>query len=96
MNQILTIEYPQRAPFLKSVAYGDGLPASAKWVREGILAQYTAPVKANGNGRSVAKAKTTALQAKAVKGSLKKSSVKMVKKITSKTGKPLSKKTTKK
>src|SRR5215216_1243512 len=40
MNQILTIEYPQRAPYFRSVAYGDGMPASARWVREGILAKF--------------------------------------------------------
>ena len=48
MNQILTIEYPQRAPYFKSVAYGDGMPASARWVREGILAKYTPGAKFNG------------------------------------------------
>ena len=48
MNQILTIEYPQRAPYFKSVAYGDGMPASARWVREGILAKYTPNPKFNG------------------------------------------------
>jgi 2-oxoglutarate/2-oxoacid ferredoxin oxidoreductase subunit alpha len=40
MNQILTIEYPQYAKAFKSVAFGDGMPASARWVREGILARY--------------------------------------------------------
>jgi 2-oxoglutarate ferredoxin oxidoreductase subunit alpha len=70
LNQILTIEYPQKAPNFRSVAYGDGMPASAKWVREGILAKYSVPAKANGNG-------------------------KLVKKITSKTAKPLAKKTSK-
>jgi 2-oxoglutarate ferredoxin oxidoreductase subunit alpha len=45
MNQILTVEYPQRAPYFKSVAYGDGMPASAKWVREGILEKYAIPEK---------------------------------------------------
>jgi 2-oxoglutarate ferredoxin oxidoreductase subunit alpha len=45
MNQILTVEYPQRAPYVKSVAYGDGMPASAKWVREGILDKYAVPEK---------------------------------------------------
>ncbi len=39
--QLLTIEYPQYATKLKSVAFGDGLPASAKWVREGILAKHS-------------------------------------------------------
>jgi 2-oxoglutarate ferredoxin oxidoreductase subunit alpha len=48
MNQILTIEYPQRAPYFKSVAYGDGMPASARWVREGILAKYTPNASHNG------------------------------------------------
>jgi len=40
LNQLLTIEYPDQAAKLKSVAFGDGLPASARWVREGILAKY--------------------------------------------------------
>jgi 2-oxoglutarate ferredoxin oxidoreductase subunit alpha len=48
MNQLLTIEYPQRAPYFKSVAYGDGMPASARWVREGILASYSPDTKYNG------------------------------------------------
>jgi 2-oxoglutarate ferredoxin oxidoreductase subunit alpha len=42
MCQLLTLEYPQYASRFKSVAVGNGLPASAKWVREGILAQHTA------------------------------------------------------
>jgi 2-oxoglutarate ferredoxin oxidoreductase subunit alpha len=67
MHQILTIEYPQKATSLKSVAYGDGMPASARWVREGILAKYSAPAKLNGNGRSAAKAKTTAAKVKSAK-----------------------------
>jgi 2-oxoglutarate ferredoxin oxidoreductase subunit alpha len=45
MNQILIVEYPQRAPYFKSVAFGDGMPASAKWVREGILAKYAVAEK---------------------------------------------------
>jgi 2-oxoglutarate ferredoxin oxidoreductase subunit alpha len=40
MDQILKTEYPQFALKFKSVAYGDGMPASAKWIREGILAKY--------------------------------------------------------
>ena len=35
MKQILTIEYPDNASSLKSVAFGDGMPASARWVRGG-------------------------------------------------------------
>ncbi len=57
MNQILTVEYPQKAPNFRSVAYGDGMPASAKWVREGILAKYAPPAKSNGsNGKAVIEA----------------------------------------
>ncbi|HLO17137.1 MAG TPA: 2-oxoacid:acceptor oxidoreductase subunit alpha [Anaerolineales bacterium] len=41
LKQILTMEYPEKAANFKSVAYGDGMPAAAKWVREGILAKYT-------------------------------------------------------
>ncbi|HET7144936.1 MAG TPA: 2-oxoacid:acceptor oxidoreductase subunit alpha [Anaerolineales bacterium] len=40
MGQILKTEYAQYAANFKSVAFGDGMPASAKWVREGILARY--------------------------------------------------------
>lgn len=48
MNQILTIEYPEKAARFKSVAFGDGMPASAHWVREGILAKYSPDGKFNG------------------------------------------------
>jgi 2-oxoglutarate ferredoxin oxidoreductase subunit alpha len=43
MKQILTIQYPDKAASLKSVAYGDGMPASARWIREGILAWAAVP-----------------------------------------------------
>ena len=43
MHQILTIQYPEKAASFKSVAYGDGMPASSKWIREGILAQAAEP-----------------------------------------------------
>ena len=66
MYQILLTEYPQFANRFKSVAFGDGMPASAKWVREGILAKYA---KA-GTPKKAATAKT-ASKAKAVSGSKK-------------------------
>jgi 2-oxoglutarate/2-oxoacid ferredoxin oxidoreductase subunit alpha len=37
LHQLLTLAYPESATKLRSVAFGDGMPASAKWVREGIL-----------------------------------------------------------
>ena len=39
--QLLTIQYPEFATRLKSIAVGDGLSASAKWVRDGILSHQT-------------------------------------------------------
>ena len=45
LKQLLTVEYPDQAANLKSVAFGDGMPASAKWVREGILAKYKQPAE---------------------------------------------------
>jgi 2-oxoglutarate ferredoxin oxidoreductase subunit alpha len=54
LGQILKAEYGQLAPKLKSVAFGDGLPASAKWVREGILAKYE-----NGAKKAVSNKKAT-------------------------------------
>jgi 2-oxoglutarate ferredoxin oxidoreductase subunit alpha len=72
LNQILTIEYPQKAPFFRSVAYGDGMPASAKWVREGILEKYAVLAKANGNGHGAVKDKSTTGKPLAKKTSRKK------------------------
>lgn len=69
MNQILKIEYPQHAAKLKPVAFVDGLPASAKWILEGILGKYegdrkkSASVKrkpAVGEKSALAKKKTPA------------------------------------
>jgi len=65
MNQILTMEYPQRAPYFKSVAYGDGMPASARWVREGILARYTPNASHNGGSNQAQTEATATLQAAA-------------------------------
>jgi 2-oxoglutarate ferredoxin oxidoreductase subunit alpha len=62
MCQILTIEYPERALAFKSVAYGDGLPASAKWIREGILARIAVSSGADGmHGKAAARADLTPL-----------------------------------
>lgn len=65
MAQILMTEYPQHAARLKTVAYGDGMPASAKWIREGILEKYK-PAKVAVKKKTVT-AKKTAVKAKAVK-----------------------------
>ncbi|MCC6299393.1 MAG: 2-oxoacid:acceptor oxidoreductase subunit alpha [Anaerolineales bacterium] len=39
LHQLLSLAYPESVSKLISVAHGDGMPASAKWVREGILAK---------------------------------------------------------
>ncbi len=67
MYQMLVIEYPDYATKFKSVAFGDGLPASAKWVREGILAKYarTAAQPASSAKAKKAPAKTKAKVARA-------------------------------
>jgi len=41
LHQLLVLANPESAMKLISVAYGDGMPASARWVREGILAKYS-------------------------------------------------------
>ncbi len=58
MCQLLTVLYPHFSARFKSVAWGDGLPASAKWVREGILAQHNVEhhTGTNGNGKKPARA----------------------------------------
>ena len=92
MLQILYVEYPQHAMKFKSVAYHDGLPASAKWVREGILAKYSEQRAVSSKQKAVgskrAKVKKTAskaatkpkVQKEATKPSAKKSAGKSKKK----------------
>jgi len=63
LDQLLKIDYPEYAMRFQSVAFGDGLPASAKWVREGILAKYKKPVAA----KAVSAAKKAPAKAKATK-----------------------------
>ncbi len=62
MYQILLTEYPQYAMKFKSVAFSDGLPAAAKWIREGILAKYEKPASAKkpASNKQAAKKKTAA------------------------------------
>jgi len=39
LHQLLSLANPESATKLISVAHGDGMPASARWVREGILSK---------------------------------------------------------
>ncbi len=55
LHQLLTAAYPEAALKLTSVAYGDGLPASARWVREGILAKYSPNGKTKTGKKTLAK-----------------------------------------
>ncbi len=66
MYQLLCAEYPELAIRLRSVAYQDGLPASAKWVREGIL-KFAMP-----NKPSASKTKKRPAKKKAAKKGAKK------------------------
>jgi len=97
MLQILYTEYPQYAMKLKAVAYHDGLPAAAKWVREGILAKYektsskkpVASSKAKATSslkgkKTVTKAKATPVKKAAVKSSTKKTTAKSKSAVKSK------------
>ena len=78
MGQLLMVEYPEHAANFRTVAFGDGLPASAKWVREGILSYASQSAK-------VVKTKT----AKTKKIVSKKAVVSKTKKATKKsTSKP--------
>ncbi len=95
MDQILKTEYAQFASKFKSVAFGDGMPASAKWVREGILAKYESSVKkVSSNQKSVAGKKAAAKKAVAKKVVAKKTSAKKVtrKAVTGKTVKKTNRK----
>ena len=59
MYQIMLTDYPQYADKLTSVAYHDGMPASAKWVREGILgkAKKASAVKKASKAKPASKSK---------------------------------------
>ena len=39
LNQLLTLEHPERCHNVFSIAYSDGLPPTARQVREAILAE---------------------------------------------------------
>lgn len=43
LYQIMVAEYPQYATKFVSIAFSDGMPATAAWVREAILEKYAAP-----------------------------------------------------
>jgi 2-oxoglutarate ferredoxin oxidoreductase subunit alpha len=55
LHRLLSLAYPQHVTKFKSVAFGDGMPASAKWIREGILAQYSEPTSAKPVKKAIAK-----------------------------------------
>jgi len=59
LHQLLSLAYPQFALNLKSVAFGDGMPASAKWVREGILAKYSQSASPKAKSAKLAKKAVT-------------------------------------
>ena len=46
LHQLLSLANPESATRLISVAYGDGMPASANWIRKGILAKLAVDPKA--------------------------------------------------
>ncbi len=53
MHQLLSLEYPEQAARLLSVACGDGLPASSKWVIDGVLAEVQKKPAAKPSAKSV-------------------------------------------
>ncbi len=55
LHQLLCADFPELAPKLRSAAYQDGLPASAKWVREKILANVKGETRKKPMKKSVGK-----------------------------------------
>ena len=56
LNQLLCMEYPAIASRFISIAYQDGLPVTARWVKESILAaSKVAPVPTSRNKRTPTK-----------------------------------------
>jgi 2-oxoglutarate ferredoxin oxidoreductase subunit alpha len=67
MAQLLTLEYPEHAMRFRSVAFEDGLPAAASWIRSGILAKRGKVSAAGRTTKTAVPAKKTAVRRKAVK-----------------------------
>ncbi|HSG42183.1 MAG TPA: hypothetical protein VLA72_03425, partial [Anaerolineales bacterium] len=76
LKQLLALEYPHRATNLQSIAMGDGMPASARWVRESLLELYEAETaKAKAKAKSAAgKSKSKKVATKSKKSPAKKTS----------------------
>ncbi|NWG34301.1 MAG: 2-oxoacid:acceptor oxidoreductase subunit alpha [Chloroflexi bacterium] len=72
LHQLLSLAYPQHVMKMKSVAFGDGMPASAKWIREGILSQYAETAPARSVQKPAAKTKTVVKQSPPKRGTVKK------------------------
>jgi 2-oxoglutarate ferredoxin oxidoreductase subunit alpha len=68
LHQLLSLAYPEAATSMHSVAYGDGLPASAKWVREGILEKSSKVIKTKKTGTKKSPAKKTSSSGNGRKG----------------------------
>jgi 2-oxoglutarate ferredoxin oxidoreductase subunit alpha len=52
LHQLLCMEYPMLASRFISIAYQDGLPATAKWVRESVLAASKGTLKLKSTEKS--------------------------------------------
>ena len=59
LHQLLRLANPESTMKLISVAHGDGLPAAARWVRDGILAKRADELKLTAKKKTFAKASTT-------------------------------------
>ncbi|MFN8387061.1 MAG: 2-oxoacid:acceptor oxidoreductase subunit alpha [Anaerolineales bacterium] len=59
LHQLLRLANPESTMKLISVAHGDGLPAAARWVRDGILAKHADELKLPAKKKTFAKASTT-------------------------------------
>jgi TPP-dependent indolepyruvate ferredoxin oxidoreductase alpha subunit len=91
LYQLLCVDLPEYAPRFRSVAFQDGLPAAAKWVREGILANVkdesrkTLAPHASAGVKDEGKKKSAASASKK-KTAPKKAGKKLVKKTSTKKG----------
>jgi 2-oxoglutarate ferredoxin oxidoreductase subunit alpha len=72
LHQLLSLAYPEHVMKLKSIAFGDGMPASAKWIREGILSQYAEPASVKPVKKAAAKKKAVVKKSAPNKSTAKK------------------------
>jgi len=72
LHQLLSLEYPEYVSKLKSIAFGDGMPASAGWIVNGILKLHTTSTSSKPKSKKASSSKKVVKKAVSKKSNTKK------------------------